>query len=86
MQLNENFELLPFYSKCLERANHILAKILKLIWKICEIMAKDLVCGMEVNEKRAAKTTYKGKIYYFCSPTCQWAFESNPKQFIKGKR
>ena len=48
-------------------------------------MAKDLVCGMEVDEKKVAKIKYKNKTYYFCSPTCQWAFESNPKQFIKGK-
>ena len=48
-------------------------------------MAKDLVCGMEVDEKKVAKIKYKNKTYYFCSPTCQWAFESNPEQFIKGK-
>lgn len=46
-------------------------------------MAKDPVCGMIVNEKTAAKKTYKGKTYYFCSPTCQWAFEKNPEQFIE---
>ena len=46
-------------------------------------MAKDLVCGMEVDEKKAAKAQYEGKTYYFCSPTCQWAFNKNPKQFVK---
>lgn len=46
-------------------------------------MAKDLVCGMEVDEKKAAKVAYKGNTYYFCSPTCQWAFEINPEQFIQ---
>ncbi|MFQ6020654.1 MAG: YHS domain-containing protein [Candidatus Aenigmatarchaeota archaeon] len=46
-------------------------------------MAIDPVCGMKVDEKRAAKVKHKGKIYYFCSPTCQWAFEKNPKQFVK---
>jgi Cu+-exporting ATPase len=46
-------------------------------------MPKDVVCGMEVDEKKAAKVKYKGKTFYFCSPTCQWAFESNPKQFVK---
>lgn len=46
-------------------------------------MTKDLVCGMDVNEKKAAKEKYKGKTYYFCSPTCQWAFKENPKQFVK---
>lgn len=48
-------------------------------------MAKDLVCGMDIDEKKAAKVTSERKIYHFCSPTCQWAFESNPKQFVKGK-
>lgn len=47
-------------------------------------MVKDAVCGMEVDEKKAKnKKIYKGKTYYFCSPTCQWAFEKNPEQFIK---
>lgn len=48
-------------------------------------MAKDPVCKMEVNEKKASKLDYKGKEYYFCSPTCQWAFKENPKQFVKEK-
>ncbi|MBI5328046.1 MAG: YHS domain-containing protein [Deltaproteobacteria bacterium] len=46
-------------------------------------MAKDPVCGMEVDEKKAAKVVYKGKTYYFCNASCQWAFEANPEQFIK---
>ncbi|MFQ6031378.1 MAG: YHS domain-containing protein [Candidatus Zixiibacteriota bacterium] len=49
-------------------------------------MAKDPVCHMQVDEKApAATSTYKGKTYYFCSPTCQWAFQQNPKKFLKGK-
>ena len=49
-----------------------------------EIMAKDLVCGMDVNEKTAKyKTTHKGKTYYFCAPGCQKAFEANPQKYIK---
>ena len=46
-------------------------------------MVKDPVCSMEVDEEKAAKITYKGRTYYFCSPACQWAFEMNPEQFIK---
>jgi len=35
------------------------------------IMEKDPVCGMEVDEKRAAATsTYKEKTYYFCAKGC----------------
>ncbi len=48
-------------------------------------MKKDPVCGMEVDEKKSDKLTYKDKTYYFCSPTCQWAFTKAPKQFIKKK-
>lgn len=46
-------------------------------------MAKDPVCGMEVDESKAAKTDYQGKTYYFCNASCQWAFETKPEQFIK---
>lgn len=45
-------------------------------------MKKDPVCGMQVDEKKSDKYSYKGKSYYFCSPTCKWAFTKNPKQFI----
>ena len=47
-------------------------------------MAKDLVCGMNVDEKTAKyKTTYEGKTYYFCAPGCQKAFEANPQKYLK---
>ncbi len=45
-------------------------------------MVKDLVCDMDVDENKAAKMEYKGKTYYFCGPTCQWAFKENPELFI----
>lgn len=48
-------------------------------------MAKDSVCGMDVKEKKATKMKYKNKTYYFCNPTCQWAFKENPEQFVKKK-
>ena len=44
-------------------------------------MAKDPICGMEVDEKKDKKIKNKGKMYYFCNPTCQWAFEKNLEQF-----
>ena len=46
-------------------------------------MTKDSLCKMKVDENKAAKGKYKGKTYYFCSPTCQWTFEENPTQFVK---
>lgn len=48
-------------------------------------MAKDPVCGMEVEEKEAAgKSEYKGKTYYFCAPGCKKAFDENPEKYIEG--
>ena len=49
-------------------------------------MAKDPVCGMEVDEaKAAAKSEYMGKTYYFCALGCKKAFDENPKKYLKGK-
>ena len=48
-------------------------------------MAKDLVCGMDVDEKIAKyKTTYKGETYYFCAPGCKKMFEENPEKYVSG--
>ncbi len=48
-------------------------------------MAKDPVCGMEVDEKSApAKSEYMGKTYYFCAPGCKKAFDDNPAKYIEG--
>ncbi len=48
-------------------------------------MAKDLVCGMDVDEKTAKyKTKYKGKTYYFCASGCKKTFEANPKKYVDG--
>ena len=49
-------------------------------------MAKDLVCGMEVNPETAEyKTSYSGTTYYFCSPSCQKRFQENPLKYINQK-
>jgi YHS domain-containing protein len=45
-------------------------------------MAKDPICGMNVNEKTAKfKSEHKGKIYYFCSQACKAAFDKNPAKY-----
>ncbi len=47
-----------------------------------ESMATDPVCGMQVEEnKAAAKSEYQGKTYYFCSPGCKTEFEKNPQKY-----
>ncbi len=46
-------------------------------------MAKDLVCGMSVDEEKAEhKLDYKGKTYYFCAAGCKEAFEKDPEGYI----
>ncbi len=48
-------------------------------------MAKDPVCGMEVDEKRAAaQAQYQGQTYHFCSPGCKKAFEKEPAKYVAG--
>jgi YHS domain-containing protein len=47
-------------------------------------MAKDPVCNMDVDEKKAAATAdYKGKTYYFCAPGCKKAFLQNPEKYLR---
>lgn len=46
-------------------------------------MARDPVCGMEVEEKMAAGTSeYRGTTYYFCNPGCKDRFDANPEKFL----
>jgi len=45
-------------------------------------MAKDPVCGMNVDEKSAKfKSEHMGKTYYFCSQMCKAAFDKNPMKY-----
>jgi YHS domain-containing protein len=45
-------------------------------------MAKDPICGMDVDEKKAAATSeYNGKTYYFCAPGCKRAFDKEPAKY-----
>ncbi len=45
-------------------------------------MAKDPVCGMEVDEKKAvARFVYEGQTYYFCTDACRQAFERDPEKY-----
>ena len=47
-------------------------------------MAKDPICGMEVDPVKARYTSsFGGKSYYFCSPGCKSTFEKNPAEFAK---
>jgi P-type Cu+ transporter len=46
-------------------------------------MAKDPVCGMDVNrEDSAGSYEYHGATYHFCSENCLHKFKSDPKKFL----
>jgi P-type Cu+ transporter len=43
-------------------------------------MAKDSVCGMQVDEKKPAATSvFQGTTYYFCAAACKATFEKAPE-------
>lgn len=45
-------------------------------------MAKDPVCGMQVDEQTAVATSvYKGTRYYFCSAACKATFDKSPEKY-----
>ena len=47
-------------------------------------MEKDVVCGMQVDPKKAAgQSQYGGKTYYFCCAGCKRKFDANPSQYVK---
>lgn len=47
-------------------------------------MMKDVVCGMQVDEKKApATSTYQGERYVFCGQECKNKFDKNPEQYAK---
>ncbi len=47
-------------------------------------MAKDLVCGMSVDENNPPFTAvYRGTTYCFCSNSCKREFERDPERYLK---
>lgn len=52
-------------------------------WSRKESKEKDLVCGMDVDRKKAAATfDHMGKTYYFCSPGCKANFAKEPGKYV----
>jgi YHS domain-containing protein len=46
-------------------------------------MAKDPVCNMEVDPKKAAaQSSYKGQPVYFCSVGCKQKFDADPEKYV----
>jgi YHS domain-containing protein len=47
-------------------------------------MAKDPVCGMEVDAEKAARiSVYHSRTYYFCALGCKQAFDANPEKYVR---
>lgn len=47
-------------------------------------MAKDPVCGHEVDPATVEwKSTFGGKVYYFCEPDCRKTFDKNPRKYVR---
>jgi Cu+-exporting ATPase len=45
-------------------------------------MARDPVCGMDIEEADAAGTSnHKGKTYYFCCTSCKEQFDRAPEKY-----
>jgi YHS domain-containing protein len=50
-------------------------------------MTKDPVCGMQVDEKKAAaSSSYQGKNYSFCSQDCKTKFDRDPQHYAQSQQ
>jgi Cu+-exporting ATPase len=50
-------------------------------------MAKDPVCKMDVDpRKAAAQSTHQGQTYYFCAVSCKQAFDKDPDKYLASGR
>ncbi len=47
------------------------------------MMATDPICKMEVDEKSRFKSSYKGKVYLFCSLDCKQSFDKKPEEHTR---
>lgn len=48
-------------------------------------MAKDPICGMEVDPQNAAgMSTHEGMTFYFCSSGCKETFDKDPHRYAHG--
>jgi len=47
------------------------------------IMARDPVCGREIDEHKAAgEREFERKTSYFCAPGCKKAFDKDPRRYL----
>lgn len=47
------------------------------------MQVRDPVCGMLLDDATApARSTYKGKTYYFCAESEKTAFDQDPERYV----
>ena len=51
-----------------------------------EIMVKDPICGMELEESKSIKLEKNGQTYFFCSKICQDKFLNKVKDSNDNKK
>jgi Cu+-exporting ATPase len=49
-------------------------------------MAKDIVCGMEVDSSSPYESTWEGETFKFCSEGCKTKFDNNPEKYVTGEQ
>ena len=50
-------------------------------------MVRDPVCGMDIEEKKAAaRVSHEGKTYYFCAVACREVFTRTPARYVAIER
>jgi Cu+-exporting ATPase len=48
-------------------------------------MAKDIVCGMEIDSPSPYKSIYREETFEFCSDGCKSKFDENPQKYVNGE-
>lgn len=49
-------------------------------------MARDPVCGMEVNKETVTyRSEHEGVTYYFCCGGCKATFDRDPEKYVNGE-
>lgn len=55
-----------------------------MFWKSHK--ATDPICGMQVDDRKAARREIQGKAYYFCSEACASIATQNPHRISEGEK
>jgi len=59
------------------------AEISKLARVTHQVMHRDPVCGMMVDERKAQfKSDHDGQTFYFCSSGCKTSFDKDPHRYV----